>query len=65
MDNVLKTIMKREKVSAGKLAAWMKIGPRSFRGMLRGEIKMDHEIFMQALDQLGYKMIIAKKTDIV
>lgn len=65
MDNVLKTIMKREKVSAGKLATWMNIGPRSFRGMLRGEIKMDHEIFLQALEQLGYKMIITKKEDIV
>lgn len=61
----LKNIMKREKVSAEKLSKWCKVSPLSFRRMLRNEINMDIEIFVGALEQLGYKIMIVKKDDMV
>lgn len=64
-NKALKGIMKREKVSAEKLATWVKLPPTSFRRMLRGEINMDVDIFAQALHELGYKIMIVKKDDIV
>ena len=57
--------MKREGVFAEHLAKKIKIHPTSFRRMLRGEIKMDVDIFAQALDVLGYKIMIIKKEDLV
>lgn len=65
MHNVLKGIMKREKMSAEKLANKINKNPISFRRMLRDEIKMDVDIFSEALDRLGYKIMIVKKQDIV
>lgn len=64
-NKTLKGIMQRESISAEKLAGWCKIPPRSFRRMLRGDINMDVDIFSEALDQLGYKIMIVKKQDIV
>lgn len=64
-NQTLRGIMMREKVSAEKLATWCKLPPRSLRRMLRGEINMDVDIFSEALDQLGYKIMIVKKQDIV
>lgn len=65
MHNIVKGIMKREKVYAENLAKKMGINPISFRRMLRGDIKMDAEILNSALDELGYKIMIVKKEDIV
>lgn len=65
MHKTLKDILKREKVSAEKMSKWLKISPLSLRRMLRGEIKLDVDIFNGALDQLGYKVMIVKKEDIV
>lgn len=65
MHKILFGIMKREKVSAKKLAEWCKFSDTSFRRMLRGEINMDVDIFNQALDNLGYKIMIVKKEDVV
>lgn len=65
MHKTLKDILKREKVSAEKMSKWLKISPLSFRRMLRGEINLDVDIFNGALDQLGYKIMIVKKEDIV
>jgi predicted DNA-binding transcriptional regulator YafY len=65
LPEILKGIMKREKVSAEKLAQWCKVSPTSFRRMLRDEIKMDVDILARALDELGYKIMIVKKEDIV
>lgn len=62
---IIKGIIKREKVSAEKLATWSDIPPRTFRRMLRKEVKMDIGTFGEALDQLGYKIMIVKKQDIV
>lgn len=64
LPEILKGIMKREKVSAEKLAKWCKVSPTSFRRMLRDEIKMDVDVFSEALDQLGYKILIVKKDDL-
>ncbi len=65
MHKVIKDILKRERVPAGRVADWYKISPTSFRRMLRGEINMDVDIFNQVLDQLGYKIMIVKKQDLV
>lgn len=65
MHEVIKGIMKRERIPATKVAAWCKITEISFRRMLRGEINMDIDVFNDALDKLGYKMIIVKKDDIL
>lgn len=65
LNDTIKGIMKREKVSAEKLATWVKLPPTSFRRMLRGEINMDVDIFAQALDELGYKIMIVKKEDLI
>jgi hypothetical protein len=65
MNEVLANLMKREKVFAEKLAPKCKVSPDSFRRMLRGEINMDVDIFSDALAELGYKIIIVKKEDIV
>jgi len=64
MHNILKGIMKRENISAEKLAKKINKNPISFRRMLRDEIKMDIDIFKDALDQLGYKIMIVKKEDL-
>lgn len=61
----LKDILKREKVSAEKMSKWIKVSPLSLRRMLRGEINLDVDIFNAVLDQLGYKIMIVKKEDIV
>lgn len=65
MNEIVANIMKREKVSAEQLAPKCKISPHSFRRMLRGEINMDVDIFSDALAELGYKIIIAKKEDLI
>lgn len=65
MHDTLKHIMKRERVSAEKMAKWCNWSPTSFRRMLRGEINMDVDILNAALDRLGYKIMIVKKEDIV
>lgn len=65
MHTILKQIMKREGVSGKTLAAWCKLKPESFRRMLRGEINMEVDIFNTALDQMGYKIMIVKKEDLV
>lgn len=65
MNETLKGIMKRERVSAEKLATWCKVSPVSFRRMIRGEINMDVDIFGSALGMLGYKIMIVKKEDLV
>lgn len=65
MHTTLKGIMERENISATKLAGWCKIHPPSFRRMLRGELKMSTEVFASAMEQLGYKIMIVKKEDIV
>lgn len=64
MNKVLKGIMKREKVYAENLAPKINIHPTSFRRMLRGEIKMDVDVFSNAMENLGYKIMIVKKDDI-
>lgn len=65
MHNTLKQIMKREKVSAEKVSKQCKVSAMSFRRMLRDEIKMDIDVFNDALDYLGYKIMIVKKEDLV
>lgn len=65
MHKIVSNIMAREKVSAEKLAPKCKVSPESFRRMLRGEINMDVDIFSDALAELGYKIIIAKKEDLI
>ncbi len=64
MNNRLKEILKREKKSAHLIADGIGISPVSFRRMLRGDIKMDVEVFNNALVELGYKIIIVKKDDL-
>lgn len=58
-------IMKRERLSGAKLAKRMKIHEATLRGMLRGDIRLTAEVFANALEEMGYKLIIAKKEDIV
>ena len=65
MHTTLKSILKKEGVAAKTVAKWCDISETSFRRMLRGEIKMDVDDFNNALDKLGYKIIIAKKEHIV
>lgn len=57
--------MKREGVTAEKFAGKCGVHPPSFRRMLRGELNMDVDIFSRALDELGYKIMIVKKEDLV
>lgn len=65
MHTTLKQIMKREKISGRMLAGWLKLSPESFRRMLRNEIKMTADTFNDALDKMGYKIMIVKKEDLV
>lgn len=65
MHKILIEIMKREKMSAEKLSKVCGISPRSFRRMLREEVNMDIDVFTDALSELGYKIIIVKKEDLV
>lgn len=65
MHTTLKQIMKREKISGKMLAGWLKLSPESFRRMLRKEIKMTVDTFNDALDKMGYKIMIVKKEDLV
>lgn len=65
MHKTIKDILKREKVTAEKAAAWCKISATSFRRMLRGEINMDVDIFNQVLTEIGYKILIVKNQDVV
>lgn len=62
---ILKGIIKREKVSAEKVAKWCSLSPTSFRRQLRGEINMDVDIFSEVVEKLGYKIMIVKKEDVV
>lgn len=64
MNKKLKAIMKREKVFAGPLAEKCGVSAVSFRRMLRGEVKMDVDVFETAMDALGYKILISKKEDL-
>lgn len=52
-------------MSAEKLSKVCGISPRSFRRMLREEVNMDIDVFTDALSELGYKIIIVKKEDLV
>lgn len=65
MHKILIEIMKREKMSAEKLSKACGASPRSFRRMLREEVNMDIDVFTDALAELGYKIIIVKKEDLV
>lgn len=65
MHKILKAIMKREKTFAETLANKINVNPASFRRMLRGELDMDIDIFGGALDELGYKIMIVKKEDLI
>ena len=65
MNKILKGIMKREKVTANKLAGWLKRDPRSVSSMIRGDVKLDASVFNESLELMGYKLIIVKKEDIV
>lgn len=65
MNEIVTRIMNREKVSAEKLGPKCKVSPHSFRRMLRGEINMDVDVFSDALAELGYKIIIVKKENII
>ncbi len=65
MHNTLRSIMKREKFSGEYLARQLGISAFSIRRMLTGKTKMDVQIFSDALEKLGYKIMIVKKEDIV
>lgn len=65
MNDKLLEIMKREKLSAVKLSKKINVHEASLRGMLRGDIRLTAEVFANALEEMGYKLIITKKEDIV
>lgn len=64
-NEVIKSIMKREKKSATRLAEEMKISGQAFRKRLRGSSKFSINEFTDILEHLGYKMMIVKKEDLV
>lgn len=64
-DSILKGIMKREKVSATKLATEMKVSGQALRKRLRGDSKFPVDEFIEILGHLGYRINIVKEEDIL
>lgn len=64
-ETLIKSIMKRERMSATKLAEEMKVSGQALRKRLRGDSKFSFDEFTDILDFLGYNMMIVKKEDVV
>lgn len=64
-ENIIKTIMKREKMVATKLAAEIGGSPQALRKRLRGDSKFSFDEFTNIIEYLGYNMMIVKKEDVV
>lgn len=62
---LIKSIMKREAVSATKLASEMAISSQALRKRLRGGSKFSVDEFVDILNHLGYKIMIVKNEDVI
>lgn len=64
-SEVIKAIIKREGISATKLALQMNVSDQALRKRLRGGSKFSINEFVDILNYMGYEMGIVKKTDII
>lgn len=63
--DTIKSIMKREKISAAKLSKEMGISDQALRKRLRGASKFSFDEFVDILNRLGYNINIVKESDII
>lgn len=64
-NGAMKSIMKREKMSAAKLAKTMGGSEQALRSRLRGDSKFSLDEFINILTFLGYAITITKESDII